>query len=348
VRAEDSHRPTAPALIRRHGCGLAALVLTLGLLSGITEARTLVRGRIAQDTVWAADRAPYVLVGTVEIAPDAALEIKPRGAVHFQPGARLIVGGRLVAERMAFDGREDLANREMIVFSTGSTGYLRHCIVENLELRLETSDVAVTDNLIANRNGNGVTVTRQAAPFIARNDFQHNSYFAVYKAGRRRLNAPDNYWGAADGPGGAGPGRGDAVNDHVDFRPFAATANGEHVLLKGTRLAPRECRPGERLNLEYTLVNFNAFGHDLILGASLYREDQQAVHNAAGDLKVHLDPGWNTFQRPFQIPDHLPAGRYDILWGVMKSDLSTYLAIKREDGALTVTPPPKRPGGTLR
>jgi hypothetical protein len=317
---------------------MALLALALLFLGGPVKADTVVRGRIARDTVWSADRAPYLLTGMVELAPAATLEIQPRVTVRFQPDARLTVHGRLVAERADFDGREDLANREIITYRTGSTGYLRHCILENLELKLDTSDVALTGNLITNRNGNGVTVTRQTAPFISGNDFQDNSYFAVYKAGRRRLNAPDNYWGAPDGPRGAGPGRGDAVNDQVDFRPFATAANGEHVVLKRHRLAPRECRPGDRLNLEFTLFNFNAFGHDLILGASLHREDRPAVHSAEDDLKVRLNPGWNTFTRPFHVPDQLPEGRYDILWGVMKNDLSAYLVLKKEFGALTVTP----------
>ncbi len=324
----------------RLGVSLLSLVFTL---AATAEARHLVHGDITADTVWTADRSPYLLSGTIELTPDARLRIEPRATVRFQPGARLLIHGRLVAEKVHFDGREDLANREGLVYRPGSTGYVRHCILENLELSLETSDVAVSDNLIANRNGSGVTVSRQAAPFIAHNDFQHNSYFAVYKTGRKRLNAPDNYWGAADGPSGAGPGKGDAVNAQVDFRPFAANANGDHVLLRAHRLDRRECRPGDELKLEYTLYNFNAFAHDLILGASLNRGGRRPVHSAPGDLKVRVRPGVNVFTRPFRLPPKLPAGRYDLLWGVMKNDLSTYLALHSESDALTVIGPGNNP-----
>jgi hypothetical protein len=31
------------------------------------------------------------------------------------------------------------------------------------------------------------------------------------------LSAPDNWWGSAGGPSGAGPGSGDSVGDHVIF-----------------------------------------------------------------------------------------------------------------------------------
>ena len=326
------------------------MLVLLGL-PGTVAARYPVHGTIAGDANWSEDQGPYLLTGTIELAPDAVLHIAPRVTVQFQAAARLVVHGRLVAEKAHFDGRQDLANREKIVYRPGSTGYVRHCILENLELNLETSDVAVTDNLIANHNGSGITVDRQAAPFIARNDFQNNSYFAVYKAGRRRLNAPDNYWGAADGPGGRGPGRGDAVNEQVDFRPFATVANGAHVLLKAYHPDRRQCRPGDQLRLEFTLFNFNAFAHDLILGASLHREGYRPVHSAQDDLKVRVEPGMNVFTRPFRLPKRLPEGHYDILWGVMKEDLSSYLVLKNEFDALTVTPPgnsPQRSGGTLK
>ncbi|MDJ0883251.1 MAG: right-handed parallel beta-helix repeat-containing protein, partial [Desulfobacterales bacterium] len=323
MRAEDRHTRRAIGPHPHRRClGIILALLLLGL-PGAVEARQFIHGNLSGETVWTEDKAPYLLTGAIELAPDATLHIEPRVTVRFQAEARLLIKGRLVAEKAHFDGREELSNREMIVYHPGSTGYLRHCILENVELNLDTSDVAVTDCLITNRNGSGITVARQAAPFIARNDFHNNSYFAVYKAGRRSLNAPDNYWGAADGPGGVGPGGGDAVNAQVDFRPYATAANGEHVLLKNHRLDRRTCRPGDQLQLEFTLFNFNAFAHDLILGASLQQEGRRPVHSAEDDLKVRVKPGENVFTRPFRLPERMPEGRYHILWGVMKNDLST-------------------------
>ncbi len=343
MRAEDHHSRGAAYPNSSRGRLGVFLALLLLCLPGAVEARQFIHGNLSANTVWTEDKAPYLLTGAIELAPEAVLHIEPGVTVRFQAEARLLIHGRLVAEKAHFDGREELSNREKIVYHPGSTGYLRHCILENVELNLDTSDVAVTDSLITNRNGSGITVARQAAPFIARNDFHNNSYFAVYKAGRRRLNAPGNYWGATDGPGGVGSGGGDAVNAQVDFRPFATSENGDQVLLKNHRLDHRECRPGDQLQLEFTLFNFNAFAHDLILGASLRREGRRPVHSAEDDLKVRVKPGENVFTRPFRLPERLPEGRYDILWGVMKNDLSTYLVLKNEYDALTVTPPGKAP-----
>lgn len=317
------------------------VVLALLIICGPAEARTIIHASITHDTIWAEGQAPYLLTGMIVVDTNATLRIQPWVTVRFQPGARLVIQGRLTAEKAHFDGWKDLANREMIIFRDGSTGYLRHCILENLELDMESSDVAITRNLIANRNGSGITVARLAAPFISHNDFRHNSYYAVYKAGRRPLNAPDNFWGANDGPGGSGPGQGDAVNRQVDYRPFANAENNDHVLLKNRHLDRRECHPGDRLSLTFTLFNYNAYAHDLILGASLYRQNDAPVHNTPGDLKVRVLPGLNVFERPFSLPDRLPEGRYDIAWGVMKTDLSTYLVFKKESETLEVIPKEK-------
>ncbi len=326
---------------------LAALVILC--LCGPAKARNVINGTISRDTTWTAKEAPYLLTGMIAVTEDAALHIQPWVTVRFMPGARLEVKGRLTGEKVCFDGWQDLANRETIIYRSGSTGYLRRCILENIELNIASSDVAVTRSLIANRNGSGVTVTRRAAPFIAHNDFRHNSYFAVYKAGRQSLNAPDNYWGAADGPGGSGPGQGDAVNVQVEYRPFATAENDDHVLLKHHRLDQRECRQGDRLNLEFTLFNHNTYAHDLILGASLYHPHRKPVHSTPDDLQVRVLPGRNVFKRPFRLPDRIPAGRYDIAWGVMKTDLSTYLVFRKEFDALKVIPAGNgsgnRPGG---
>jgi hypothetical protein len=42
----------------------------------------------------------------------------------------------------------------------------------------------------------------------------------IFRSGSPALNAINNWWGAATGPSGAGPGTGDAVSTHVTFSPF--------------------------------------------------------------------------------------------------------------------------------
>lgn len=44
--------------------------------------------------------------------------------------------------------------------------------------------------------------------------------YVIHHNGISPLEASGNWWGAADGPSGAGPGSGDAVNDRVSFTPF--------------------------------------------------------------------------------------------------------------------------------
>lgn len=44
--------------------------------------------------------------------------------------------------------------------------------------------------------------------------------YGVYKEGGTPVDATNNYWGAADGPSGSGPGSGDSVNDLVTYDPF--------------------------------------------------------------------------------------------------------------------------------
>jgi hypothetical protein len=45
----------------------------------------------------------------------------------------------------------------------------------------------------------------------------------ISKSGGATLNAESNWWGAANGPSGVGPGSGDSVTANVDFDPFLTT-----------------------------------------------------------------------------------------------------------------------------
>ena len=50
-----------------------------------------------------------------------------------------------------------------------------------------------------------------------------DDYGAVVKTFQPGLNAKNNYWGAVDGPSGAGPGSGDPVSAGVNFSPWLTT-----------------------------------------------------------------------------------------------------------------------------
>lgn len=77
---------------------------------------------------------------------------------------------------------------------------------------------SVHDNLFV-ASLSGVAVRGGAAPLIRDNDFDANS-LALSNDGAPEVEARSNYWGAADGPSGVGPGRGDAVGKGVRFDPW--------------------------------------------------------------------------------------------------------------------------------
>jgi len=267
-----------------------------------------------------------------------------------------VVKGALLAGETIFDGMEDLYNREILLFHPGSRGRLTYCVIQNLELQIRTSEAIVANNMISNPNGSGITIGKTSRPTITGNDFHRNSYYAVYNEGKKVLRVPHNYWGAADGPSGAGPGQGDAVNPSVDFRPFQKTDIGEHLVLSDRRLDQASLRPGSRFSLTYVIDNLNSYDHAVILGASIYTDPDKHIHSPPYDQKISVKPGRHRYTRSFVVPDNASEGPYDVLWGVMKADLSAYYVLKKDPGILhigttmpapvpaSVPPPVKAPG----
>lgn len=334
---KDNSRPNHPYRCLQpwltHGLVLLSL---LTMLLPAAEAETRLEGLIVQDQLWTEAQSPYRLTGQVQVAAGATVTILPGVVVRFQKGSHLDIAGALIAERTVFDGVADIYNREQLVCHAASRSRLSGCVLQNLELVLRSSRAAVTDSVIANRNGSGITVGKACRPTITRNHFRHNSYFAVYKEGADRLPAPNNYWGADDGPSGAGPGNGDAVNPAVDFMPLATVGTGDHLVLLDKQLAPSPIRPGERLTLTYGIANLNRVAHTVILGATIFRDPFQQIHSPAHDLTVTVEPGYHQFTRSFAVPASLPEDRYTVLWGVMKTDLTAYYALVEDPARLQV------------
>lgn len=326
--------------------GLVWLLIVPGLaqLAGpwiaAAEAETRLQGHIRQDQIWSEENSPYRLTGTLTISEGATVTIPPGVVVRFDKGSQLVVKGSFTAGETVFDGMQDIHNREMAVFHAGSRGRLTYCIIQNLELQLRTSDATVTNSMISNPNGSGITVGKACFPTIAGNDFRRNSYYAVYNEGKKVIRAPNNYWGAADGPSGAGPGSGDAVNTPVDFMPFQKTDIGEHLFLAERHLDQTTLRPGSRFSLTYVIDNLNSYEHAVILGASIFSNPEKHIHSPANDKKISVKPGRHRFTRSFAIPDNAPEGFYDVLWGVMKTDLTAYYVLKKDPGILHIGPEP--------
>ena len=55
---------------------------------------------------------------------------------------------------------------------------------------------------------------------VDQNDIAGNYEWGAVNNGTNSLDATDNWWGDADGPSGAGPGDGDAVNENVTYDPW--------------------------------------------------------------------------------------------------------------------------------
>ncbi|OIO91950.1 MAG: hypothetical protein AUK03_10355 [Anaerolineae bacterium CG2_30_64_16] len=76
----------------------------------------------------------------------------------------------------------------------------------------------IRQNHITANQGGGVLSDSDAAPTVRDNNITGNSDYGVRNADPAvTLNARENWWGAANGPGGVGPGAGDAVSEYVDY-----------------------------------------------------------------------------------------------------------------------------------
>jgi hypothetical protein len=324
----------------------AAVAIWAGLgLTADAFAETRLEGPIRQDQVWEEALSPYRMTGLVTVEADATVTIPPGVVVRFDKGSRLEVKGALMAGGAVFDGMEDVYNQEKIMFHPESRGRLTRCTVLNLELAIRTSTALIADSVVSNHNGSGIAVGKDCQPAITRNDFLHNSYYAVYKEGHDRLRAPHNYWGSADGPSGTGPGRGDAINAPIDCMPFAAAEMEDHLILVERNLDPTLLRPGGRFTLTYDIVNLNSFDHAAILGASIYLEPDRHIHSPSNDRRVTIKSGRHRFTRSFDLPEALPEGRYTVIWGVMKADLTAYYVLEEDPQILSVgaAPAPTAP-----
>lgn len=326
-------------------CALVFVLWPFAWLTTAQAAETRLKGNIGQNQVWEEANSPYRLTGELTISKGVTVTILPGVRVRFDKGSRLVVNGAMTAAEAGFDGLEDIHNREAVLFQPGSQGRLTHCVVQNLELQIRTTDALVRNNAISNRNGSGITVGKACQPTITWNDFQHNSYYAVYSEGRDAIKAPHNFWGAANGPSGAGTGNGDAVNPPVDFKPFQKTDIGEHLILVDRQLDRAVMGPGGHLTLTYVIDNLNSYSHTVILGASIRKVPDNYIHSQAHDQEVTVTPGRQHFTRSFALPEKIPQGRYDVLWGVMKPDLSAYYTLEKDEAILHVRseapPPPK-------
>ncbi len=117
------------------------------------------------------------------------------GGVYVSQGSAALNGTKVVSNSASNDGGG------VFVYQGGAT----------------LNETQVAGNLAS--DGGGVYLYRNGAITATNGCFVSNSDTAVDRIDGT-LIATDNWWGAADGPGGAGPGSGDTVSAGVDYANF--------------------------------------------------------------------------------------------------------------------------------
>jgi hypothetical protein len=93
------------------------------------------------------------------------------------------------------------------------------------------------DNNVFYDNGTGINISASAtASSINSNEFCDHLTAAILNNTGSSVNAENNWWGAADGPGGTfGVGSGDSISANVDFDPFETEPLFPNSLCSPTR-----------------------------------------------------------------------------------------------------------------
>jgi predicted outer membrane repeat protein len=86
---------------------------------------------------------------------------------------------------------------------------------------------AISSSFLNNIAANGGAIySSSGAPSSAdQSCFSGNSATAVHSAGSTVRDFTDNWWGAASGPSGSGPGTGDSVNSSINYTPWLTNDN---------------------------------------------------------------------------------------------------------------------------
>ncbi len=135
------------------------------------------------------------------------------------------VGLFLLAVENGFVAGNLMANNGTCGLFEASTGLgisngARQCSETATGFHLIDSNFDLIGNDFAGNAGAGVWLEGTSTATLTRNNFSSHPDFAVRNDTGTPLAAQGNFWGAADGPSGQGPGSGDAVTGEVDFSNF--------------------------------------------------------------------------------------------------------------------------------
>jgi len=121
-----------------------------------------------------------------------------------------------------------LGNGGCGIYYTGDRGFLiDHNTIANQRIGIHTylSDaLIITNNNLTMNSMIGIDC-QSSHPQVHYNNFRGNGYAVVGDGWMGPVNATWNWWGAANGPGGSGPGDGDPVNEFVAYEPWLFSPN---------------------------------------------------------------------------------------------------------------------------
>jgi hypothetical protein len=127
----------------------------------------------------------------------------------------------------------------------------------NSALHLGTSGTVTVTQNIFNRNATAITVDTNSHPAFHTNDIATNQFgVRNNNTGGAAIDATNNYWGAADGPSGAGTGSGDPVGSNITFTPFLTSSIQTPATQPGISVSPS---PGNYGNVPLTTTANQTF-----------------------------------------------------------------------------------------
>lgn len=136
-------------------------------------------------------------------------------------------------------------------------------------------NITITTNTIS-ENDYGVYISDMSEDYLVVvgpcNDIVDNSSYGVYNISGYMVDATENWWGDASGPGGEGSGTGDDVSDDVDYRPWRTLPCGEEVVevvevaeevaavparlvVRNLRITPTQLYPNQPVTIDAEVVN---------------------------------------------------------------------------------------------
>jgi parallel beta-helix repeat protein len=175
------------------------------------------------------------------------------------------------------------------------TGYVEGAALtfEDHYARALSENVTVTGNTFTGNNlGIYVFDTQRTLTGITVNfnNVAGNFWYGVWNEGGQTLDATKNWWGAANGPGGRGPGGGDDISTKVLYSPWLGAELGTQPMTWGVNNfiqgAIDAADPGDTI-----IVTAGTYNQDLDIDKSLTLKSAggAVVTTIIGSISIELD-----------------------------------------------------------